>query len=365
MRRPAGHRGVTLVVTRPAASATARPRPAGDYRGAVSSVPTETAAAGPAGRPTGPRDALPARPAAEPALRWPRARRWTRAVLIANLVAQIGIIVTGGAVRLTGSGLGCSTWPQCEPGQFTPVLHEATTWHPLIEFGNRTLTGVVGLVAIAVALLVVTDIRRSRRYRWLGAVPLLGVVAQALIGGVTVLLHLDPAVVGVHMLVSLGLVAVSTLLLVRSREGDAPPVRRVTPRVRAIGQALAGVAVVLLVLGVVVTGSGPHGGDEEVAYRFAVDPVAVAKAHAAAVWAFVALVVGLLVALTRASGPARARRAAVVLLGVTLAQGLIGYVQYFTGLPVVLVGLHLLGAALLTATVTWTLLTLRDRPTVR
>ncbi len=295
-------------------------------------------------------------------LRWPGLRRWTRPVLVANLVAQTGIIVTGGAVRLTGSGLGCSTWPQCEPGQFTPVLHEATTWHPLIEFGNRTLTGVVGVVALAVALLVVTDVRRSRSFRWLGALPLVGVAIQALIGGATVLLHLHPAVVGVHMLVSLALVAVSTLLLFRSGEGDGPPVRLVAPRVRATGQALAAVAVVLLVLGVVVTGSGPHGGDEDVAYRFAVDPVAVAKAHAAAVWAFVALVVVLLVGLARTGGPDRARRAAVVLLVVTLAQGLVGYVQYFTGLPELLVGVHMLGAALLTAAVTWSVLTLRERP---
>ena len=332
----------------------------GGYRGPVRTAGTETAAEQPAEQPAHPRGTAVATSGRGP--RWPGARRWTRAVLVANLVAQTGIIVTGGAVRLTGSGLGCSTWPQCEPGRFTPVLHEATTWHPLIEFGNRTLTGVVGVVALAVALLVVTDVRRSREYRWLGALPLIGVVVQALIGGATVLLHLDPAVVGVHMLVSLALVAVSTLLLVRSGEGDGPPVRLVAPRVRATGQALAAVAVVLLVLGVVVTGSGPHGGDEDVAYRFAVDPVAVAKAHAAAVWAFVVLVVALLVGLTRTVGPATARRAAVVLLVVTLAQGLVGYVQYFTGLPEVLVGVHLLGAALLTATVTWTLLTLRDRP---
>ncbi|WNB87451.1 COX15/CtaA family protein [Cellulomonas sp. ATA003] len=285
-------------------------------------------------------------------------------MLIANLVAQMGIIVTGGAVRLTGSGLGCSTWPQCEPGSFTPVLHEATTWHPLIEFGNRTLTGVVGVIAIAVALLVVTDTRRSRGYRWLGVAPLVGVLVQAVIGGVTVLLHLHPAVVGVHMLVSLGLVAVSTLLLRRSGEGDGARVPVVGPRARAIGQALGAVAVVLLALGIVVTGAGPHGGDDDVAYRFAVDPVLVAKLHAAAVWVFVVLAVALAVALTRGDATRRARRAVTVLLAVTLAQGLVGYVQYFTGLPALLVGVHMLGAALLASSVTWTLLTLRERPPV-
>jgi heme a synthase len=320
-------------------------------------MPAETAAARPAAPAVAPGGAIPG-----PEPRWPAARRWTRAVLLANLVAQIGIVVTGGAVRLTGSGLGCSTWPQCEPGSFTPVVHEATTWHPFIEFGNRTLTGVVGVVAIAVALLVVTDTRRARPYRRLGLVPLVGVVLQALIGGATVLLHLDPAVVGVHMLVSLGLVAVSTVLLYRSAEGDARRRWLVPPRVRATGQALVAVAVALLALGVVVTGSGPHGGDEEVAYRFAVDPVLVAKMHAAAVWAFVAVLVTLLVGLARGAAPARARRSAAVLLAVTLAQGLIGYVQYFTGLPEVLVGVHMLGAALLTASLAWTVLTLRERP---
>jgi heme a synthase len=283
-------------------------------------------------------------------------------VLVANLVAQIGIVVTGGAVRLTGSGLGCSTWPECEPGSFTPVVHEATTWHPLIEFGNRTLTGVVGIVALAVAVLVLTDTRRSRDLRWLGALPLVGVVAQALIGGATVLLHLDPAVVGVHMLVSLGLVAVSTLLLYRWGEGDGPARPLVAPRLRAMGRALLAVAVVLLALGIVVTGSGPHGGDDEVAYRFAVDPVLIAKAHAAAVWVFVAVLVGLLAGVVRTGAPARARRATTVLLAVTLLQGLVGYVQYFTGLPVVLVGVHMLGAALVASSVTWTVLTLRERP---
>jgi cytochrome c oxidase assembly protein subunit 15 len=219
----------------------------------------------------------------------------------------------------------------------------------------------VGIVAVAVALLLLTDTRRARAYRWLGAVPLAGVVVQALIGGASVLLHLDPAVVGVHMLVSLGLVAVSTVLLFRWSETDGPVRPVVARRVRAIGHALVPIAVVLLALGVVVTGSGPHGGDEEVAYRFAVDPVLIAKMHAAAVWTFVGVLAALVVGLVRGAAPRRPRRAALVLLAVTLGQGLIGYVQYFTGLPEVLVGVHMLGAALLTASLTWTVLTLRRR----
>lgn len=290
-----------------------------------------------------------------------RITRWTRGVLVANLVAQIGIIVTGGAVRLTGSGLGCSTWPQCEPGAFTPVLHDATSIHPFIEFGNRTLTGVLAVIAIAVALLVFTDRRRSTGFRVLGLTPLIGVFLQALLGGVTVLLQLNPAVVGLHLLLSMVLVAASTALLYRYDESDAPARTLVVGRTIVVSRALAVVAAVVLTIGVVVTGSGPHGGDTEVAFRFAVDPVLIARLHAAAVWVFVALLGTLIVLLVRGGAPARARRAALVLLAVTLAQGLGGYVQYFTGLPEVLVGFHMLGAALLTAATTWTLLSLRRR----
>jgi len=280
---------------------------------------------------------------------------------VANLVAQIGIVVTGGAVRLTGSGLGCSTWPQCEPGAFTPVLHDATSIHPLIEFGNRTLTGVLVIIAIAVALLVFTDRRRSTGFRVLGLTPVIGVFLQALLGGVTVLLQLNPAVVGLHLLLSMALVAASTVLLYRYDETDAPAQALVSGRITAVSRALAVAAAAVLAIGVVVTGSGPHGGDTEVAFRFAVDPVMIARLHAGAVWVFVGLLTALIVLLVRSGAPDRARRAAVVLLVVALAQGLIGYVQYFTGLPEVLVGLHMLGAALLTTATTWTLLTQRRR----
>lgn len=296
-----------------------------------------------------------------PTDRLARWRRWSRGALLVNVVAQGAIVVTGGAVRLTGSGLGCSTWPQCEPGSFTPALTAATSIHRLIEFGNRTLTGFLIVIALTVALLVWTDRSRSRSYRLLGLVPVLGVLAQAVIGGVTVLFHLNPAVVGVHMLVSLTLVAVSTVLVVRGRAGDDPARPVVGPQLIGLSRLLAFVAAVLLALGVVVTGSGPHGGDNNVAYRFAVDPVVIARAHAGVVWLFVAVLALVLVRLYRSAAPDKVRRAGLRLLGVTLLQGVIGYVQYFTGLPVVLVGLHMLGAVLLTASLTWFLLTLRTR----
>ncbi|MCB7138154.1 COX15/CtaA family protein [Cellulosimicrobium marinum] len=288
--------------------------------------------------------------------RW---RRWTRPVLVANLVAQIGIIVTGGAVRLTGSGLGCSTWPECHPGQFTAEFHAASTYHEFIEFGNRTLTGVLGVVAALTFLLVWTDRSRVRSYRWLGAVPLLGVAAQALLGGVVVLLHLHPGWVSLHFVVSAALVSASLLLLHRSAEGDGPPVPTVDGATRTTAWVLAALTAVVVVLGVITTGAGPHSGDSEVGYRLAVDPALMSKLHAWSVWAFVAVLV---VYLVRArTAPAAVRRAAWTLLAITLAQGAIGYVQYFTGLPALLVGLHMLGSALLVAGTTRVVLTTRTR----
>lgn len=301
-------------------------------------------------------------PATENLTWWDRARRWTRPVVLANLVAQIAIIVTGGAVRLTGSGLGCSTWPMCEPGEFTPRFHDATNLHPYIEFGNRTLTGVLGVIAVAVAVLVWSDRSRSRSYRLLGLVPLVGVAAQAVIGGITVLVDLHPAIVGGHLLISMALVAASTVLFERVSEGDGPPRPLAEPRTRLAAAALQVALVPVLVLGVIVTGAGPHSGDSEVGYRFAVDPARFTQLHSASVWLFLAVtvLVVVLVARTRPAPP-RARRVLVTLVVITLLQGAIGYVQYFTGLPEILVGLHMLGAALLTAGTVRVPLALRDR----
>lgn len=288
-----------------------------------------------------------------------RLRHWTRAILVANLVGQIGIIGTGGAVRLTGSGLGCSSWPNCEPGQFTPQFHEATSLHPYIEFGNRTLTGVLAVIGVLVAVAVCTDLKRSFAYRLLGLVPIVGVVAQAVIGGVVVLLHLHPGWVSLHFGVSGALVAASLYVLHRSGEGDSTPTLVVGPRVRALAWTLAALTAVVVVLGVLTTGAGPHSGDAEVGYRIAVDPALLTAWHAAAVWTFLAVLVAYLVSVR--GGPAPVRRAALILLGIALAQGLIGYVQYFTDLPELLVGLHMIGAAVLIAGTARVILTTRVR----
>ncbi|WP_460754755.1 COX15/CtaA family protein [Myceligenerans cantabricum] len=305
-------------------------------------------------------------PAARGAGLLARLRRWTPAILVANVVGQIGIIVTGGAVRLTESGLGCSTWPECEPGQFTPAFHEATTLHPYIEFGNRTLTGVLGIIALAVFLVMISDTSRTRGYRLLGLVPGLGVIAQAVIGGVVVLLDLHPGWVSLHFGVSAVLVALSLYLLHRSGEGDGTPRVVVPPAARALAGVLGVLTAVVVVLGVLTTGAGPHSGDAEVGYRLALDPAVMSQWHAAAVWAFLLVLAGYLVVLHRTPASAdgtvgAARRGAWLLVGITLAQGAVGYVQYASGLPILLVGLHMLGAGLLVAGAARVVLTTRVR----
>ena len=281
-----------------------------------------------------------------PAALWPLA--------ISNLVANIAIVVTGGAVRLTGSGLGCPTWPRCTDQSYVP--HGELGIHGVIEFGNRTLTFVLAVVAIAcwVAALAArrTSGRSDSRPFWLATVIALGVPAQALIGGVTVLTDLNPWIVSFHLLVSMAIIGVCVALLdeVRGpvRDGSGPGVRRL-----AVATFVAGWAV--LYLGTVVTGSGPHAGDTD-SPRTGLDPLQVSQLHADAVFLFV----GLTVALALVAGPF-ARRAAVALLVVELAQGTVGFVQYATDLPIVLVGFHLLGAALVAAATTWALLSTRPR----
>lgn len=264
---------------------------------------------------------------------------------MANIFAQGGIIVTGGAVRLTGSGLGCSTWPQCEPGTFTPQVHSALGIHPYIEFGNRLLTFVLLIVAIGVAL-AVWETRRD--LRWWGLVPLLGVVGQAVLGGITVLAKLNPVVVAPHLLLSMALVWQAVWLALRYRDAPRRDGRRIKSALRTSSVLLVG----LLILGTITTGAGPHSGDADATDRLGIDPALAARAHALVVWAFVAVLAYLVwrVRNDRSHGQRdEVRKAWVVLVGITLAQAAIGYIQYFTGLPEIIVGAHLAGAAALTA----------------
>jgi cytochrome c oxidase assembly protein subunit 15 len=290
-----------------------------------------------------------------------RIARWTPWLVVANLVAEVGIVLTGGVVRLTGSGLGCPTWPECAPGSYVPVAHQAQGFHKYIEFGNRTLTSVVGVLAIAVIVAVWTMRPARPRLRLVSVLPLVGVAVQAVVGGITVLTHLSPYLVALHFLISMLLITASTVLVVRVGEGDGFARPLVATPLRALARLTAAVTAAVLVLGTVVTGSGPHSGDADAPARFALDPRSVSWLHADLVLLLVGLVVGLLVGLEVVSGPALAVRRCRQVFGVLVAQGFIGYLQYATGLPGVLVGLHMLGACLLVVAVTALLLSLRER----
>ncbi|MBS41959.1 MAG: heme A synthase [Nocardioides sp.] len=266
----------------------------------------------------------------------------------ASLVANIGIVVTGGAVRLTASGLGCPTWPRCTDESFTP--HGELSAHSAIEFGNRMLTFV--LAAVAIATLVVAWRSGRRILRRLALVLALGVPAQAVIGGVTVLTDLNPWVVSFHLLCSMAMVGVAVWLL--HRVAHPHVVRRRGPLVGLVW-TLLGSAWLVLYVGTVVTGSGPHAGDLD-APRNGLDPLQLSQLHADAVFLLVGLTLGTLFAVRVADVGATARRAVTWLVVVELAQSVVGFVQYFTDLPEVLVGVHMLGAALVSAAVSWVVL---------
>ena len=271
---------------------------------------------------------------------------------VANLVVNIGIVVTGGAVRLTGSGLGCPTWPRCTDESY--VAHGALGLHGAIEFGNRMLTWV--LVAVAVLCLLSAWRAGRRRATRLALVVALGIPAQAVIGGITVLTDLNPWIVSFHFLVSMAIIGVCVVLLdeLRGPERAAGP-----ERLRRLAWLVLAVMWVVLYLGTVVTGSGPHSGDLD-SRRTGLDPQVMSHVHASAVYVVLALTVGLL-AVARRSGAQRVVTAAAGLLLLELLQGVVGFVQYATDLPEVLVGLHMLGAALLSATVTQVVLSTRGR----
>lgn len=282
-----------------------------------------------------------------------RQDEWLRGWAWASIVANIGIVVTGGVVRLTGSGLGCPTWPRCTEESFTP--HGAYDVHSVIEFGNRLLTYV--LVAVAVGTFIAAWQSGRRDLRRIAFVMGLGIPAQAIIGGITVLTDLNPWVVSFHLLSSMAIICVSMLFLHRLDR----PAPAVPPGGALLGLAWATFAAAWAVLyvGTIVTGSGPHAGDAD-AKRNGLDPLQWSQIHADLVFLLIGLTIGLLLAAIATRQPAATVRAVVVLLVIELAQGLIGFVQYFTDLPVILVGFHMLGAALTAAAVTWALVQVRE-----
>jgi cytochrome c oxidase assembly protein subunit 15 len=270
----------------------------------------------------------------------------------ATLVANTVLVVTGGAVRLTGSGLGCPTWPRCTDRSFTP--HGAMDVHSAIEFGNRLLTFV--LVAVALATFVAAWQTGRRELRRLALFLALGIPAQAVIGGVTVLTNLNPWVVSFHLVCSLAIIGLAVLFL---RRIDHPvPLVEHGPLLSLAWVTFAAGWVVLYI-GTIVTGSGPHAGDAD-SPRNGLDPLQVSQLHADVVFLFVGLTVGLLLAVRVGERSESVRRAVAALLALQVAQGAVGFVQYFTDLPVLLVGLHLLGAALVSAAMTHALLEVRE-----
>jgi cytochrome c oxidase assembly protein subunit 15 len=307
---------------------------------------------------------------ARPALHSDAAPRWLQRIFLANLVAQIGIVVTGGIVRLTGSGLGCPTWPECVDGSLAPTTQQAESWHKYVEFGNRLLTFVLAALAIAALVGVwrwTVARRRSglparRPIVLLAAVPLLGTAAQAVLGGITVLTGLHPAIVAAHFLLSIVIIGFVTVLVTRAAEpGDAGGPVLVRPQIRALAWALVAVTAVVIVIGTIVTGSGPHAGDPDADVRFGFDQQLVAWLHADIVLLFVGLQIGMLLALSLTDAPGAVRRKAIHLFGVTVVNGIVGYSQLATGLPWLLVAVHMLLACLLWVAAIRLLLSTRHR----
>lgn len=267
---------------------------------------------------------------------------------------QMAIVVTGGAVRITGSGLGCPTWPECTPGSYTPVPNQAEGQvHAWIEFGNRLLTFVLllgALIALVIAIRVSKHAVAKNRVRLLAALQLIGILGQGVLGGITVLTDLHPIPVASHFLLSVFLIAGAISL---RYEVVGIVKQKANGIVATLMPVLIWLTLFVIVAGTIVTGSGPHAGDEN-AKRFGFSPRVVSWLHADLVIALVVLTL-ILWLITRVSQNKVIHRYLSIFLLISLSQGLIGYVQYFTGLPEVLVAAHLLGATLVWASA-WSLI---------
>lgn len=275
--------------------------------------------------------------------------RTQRLIAAAVVLSQALISVTGAIVRVTASGLGCPTWPQCFPGSFTPVPHaEVPFLHQAVEFGNRLLTFVVVLTAIA-AVLAVTRARRRREvrlYAWL--IPA-STVLQAVIGGITVLTGLLWWTVAIHLLVSMAMVWVATLLYAKiCQPDDGVPADTVPKPLRQLTFLSALALAATLVTGTLVTAAGPHAGDkspDRPVPRLQVEITTLAHLHGTLLVAYLSLLIGLAAGLLAVGSPRPVRYRLAVLIGLVLSQGLIGVVQFRTGVPATLVALHVAGAA--------------------
>ncbi len=288
-----------------------------------------------------------------------------RLIAAAVILTQGGIAVTGAIVRVTASGLGCPTWPQCFPGSFTPVPHpEVAGIHQAVEFGNRMLTFLVVLTAAA-AVIAVTRARRRREvliYAWLMPA---STVVQAVIGGITVLTGLLWWTVAIHLLASMTMVWVAVLLYVKIGEPDhGAPVARAPRPLRQLTALSAVTLAAVLVTGTMVTGAGPHAGDKSLdrpVPRLQVEITTLVHMHSSLLVAYLALLVALGFALTAVHAPTAVMRRLGVLVALVAAQGTLGAIQFFTGVPAALVALHVAGAAACTAATAALWASMRER----
>ena len=256
------------------------------------------------------------------------------------LVFQTGIVLTGATVRITGSGLGCPTWPECTYGSYVPVAGQAEgAFHAWIEFGNRLLTFLLLFAAVAV---VIYAIRKARRdLLWRALLQVLGIFGQGVIGGITVLTDLNPLAVASHFILSIFLIAGAVSIVARGRT-PLISIRPTELKVKVLAHAQVLLTFVVIVIGTLVTGSGPHAGDLD-APRLKLDERAISWLHADAVIALLGVSLALLV-LSEISP--ETKRRIKIFFAVTLVQGLIGYLQYILGLPEILVIVHVLGSTL-------------------
>ncbi|MEU9316342.1 COX15/CtaA family protein [Streptomyces sp. NPDC048295] len=292
--------------------------------------------------------------------RWTPSPRTVRRAAMSAVVMAVVIVVTGGAVRLTGSGLGCPTWPKCTDESLTATSEMG--FHGAIEFGNRMLTYVL-CAAVGWAIIAARSAKPWRRsLTKLGWVQFWVVMGNAVLGGIVVLVGLNPYTVAAHFLLSTALITVAMVTWQRVREGDGAPRPLVGKAVSQLTWLLAVAAGLLIAVGTVVTGAGRHAGDSSDVHRIPIDWKSISQLHADLAWVVVALTVALWFVLKAVDAPAgplhRARDLFLVLLG----QGVIGYVQYFTDTPEILVGLHMLGSCLVWIAVVRVVLSLRERP---
>ncbi|RAV31222.1 cytochrome B [Corynebacterium heidelbergense] len=278
---------------------------------------------------------------------------WARQRLLAIilLICQTGITFTGSLVRVTGSGLGCNTWPQCHPGSFVPVPGAAPWIHQMIEFGNRLLTFVLAIAALATFIAVWRAGRRSA-VKWLAFIQGIGIIVQAVLGGISVRLDLAWWSVGLHFLPSMLLVFFAAVLVTRIGEPDEAPVRHnEPPSLEILTHLSAGLLALTLITGVMVTGSGPHAGDAAIKpeNRLQLPLVEIAHIHAHSMYLYLGVTIGLLAGLLAVRVPRNFKRATLLLIVGIILQAFVGIIQYWMGVPRWTVPLHVVGSGIVTA----------------